>query len=172
MKRERKQKQFKQIRFGKYYATYGMPCVTLEANYDHDDNLLPDGQWKTVAYLCSFRDYSWQVCGTYDGESDLGCTPVFGLDTMGSIVQRGRSNLGQESTVKYIIGCVAMDAVNNFMHSWWMDVDVLGPRHDWGWLSSNEAWTKFVERCYDKYVLNKKIEDEPLSEEEDQEEAI
>lgn len=171
MKKHEREERRKQLRFGHYYSIYNMPSITLECNYDWKGNLLPEGEWRTCAYLCSFRNYCWQVCGTFDGEGDYGSTPVFGLDTVGSIVQRGNSNLGQESTVKYIIGCIAMDAINNYLHSWGRE-GVSGPRHNLGWLGQDEEWKRFIDNCYRKYVVHEAIEDCPLSEEEDQEEAI
>lgn len=172
-KKERK----KQIRFGKYYTVYNMPCITLESNFkrgwgEEKDELLPEDEWQTEAYLTCFRNYAFQVCGTYDGKSDLGSTEVFGLDTFRSIVQIGTSNLSQENTVKYIIGCVAMDAVDDFMHSIWMPIDVVGPRNCYKWLiGHSDDYDKFIDNCYNKYVKNVSIDEDPLHEE-DAKEAV
>lgn len=173
----KKEKISKKVRFGKYYAVYNMPCITLEANWKKDwktdeITMLPEGEWRTEAYLTCFRNYAFQVCGTYDGKSDLGSTEVFGLDTFRSIVQIGTSNLSQENTVKYIIGCVAMDAVDDFMHSIWMPDDIVGPRNCYKWLiGRSEEYDKFIDNCYHKYVENVSIDDVPLHEE-DVEEAV
>ena len=118
------------IKFGEYYTAYGVPCIEL---------IRPDGK---KVYLSAFRRYAFQVSGTRDGEWALGETPVFGLETLGTIIQTGCSNLGQDSTEKYIIGAVAMDAVNSYCYR----EDYYPPSEYFSVISDDKVeWNKFIE---------------------------
>ena len=68
-------------------------------------------------YLSAFRWYRFQISGDRNGDGDYGSTHVFGMDTFGSIVSEGPCNLCNENIVKYIISCVAMDAINEHIHN-------------------------------------------------------
>lgn len=107
----------KEIRFGKTYLYEGtIPCIEV---------IVDNGEKIQKRYLSAFRDYCFQVSGTWNGEHDMGSTPIFGLDTFGSIEQRGISNINQKSTVKYFIAAVAAMAINQFAYrlpSWDKDI--------------------------------------------------
>ena len=114
---------------------------------------------KILGYLSAFRDYKFQVSGTWDGESDLGSTPVFGLETFKSVRQAGRSNLGNDSTKKFIIEACAKVAIMNFTntkHVLYEDYDKeihfdLPRKIEAGTFNCNIEWEKFIEACYSRY---------------------
>lgn len=101
------------LEFGKAFVEEGSQIPQIEIKVMLD---LPNGDKYhiTTKYLSAFRDYAFQVSGNEHGESDLGSTPVFGLDTFGHILQSGRSNLDTPQTQLYIMSCVALDAIRRF----------------------------------------------------------
>ena len=129
-----------------------IPCIEI---------LKDDG--KKAGFLSAFRDYSFQVSGTWDGQTDIGATPVFGLETFKTIQQTGRSNLNQETTVKYFIGTLAYSAIikaAEVLGYWSSDdsdkpkVQYVCPSHyEYGTFNCNQEWTKFIDACYERYVL-------------------
>ena len=160
------------LTFGRYYSIYGMPSITLEANFDYDGNELPEGTTRTIGYLNSFRDYCFQVSGSYDGDGDYGCTPVFGLHTFGFIQQAGRSNLNQDSTVKYIISATAVDAVNNFIQylaTVCYKMPIIPITNGYSRYNSDsegeKEWELFINNCFKKYVEHVDIDDVPFNKE-------
>lgn len=118
------------VKFGKYYTAWGVPCIEL---------INPDGK---MAYLSAFRRYAFQVSGTRDGQWSRGETPVFGLETLDTIRQVGASNLSQNSTQLYIIGAVAMDAINNYCYR----ENYFPPAEYYSFIRDDkEEWNKFIE---------------------------
>lgn len=114
---------------------------------------------KAVGYLSAFRDYKFQVSGTWEGESDQGSTPVFGLQTFRTVRQEGRSNLNNVETKKFIIEACAKVAIMNFTNR----RNVFGEDYDKelhydfptkieiGTYNCNQEWEKFIEACYNRY---------------------
>lgn len=133
-----------QVMFGKYYC-YGVPCIEI---------ITPDGN---KYYLSAFRRYCFQISCTYNGSGNAGSTPVFGLETLSTIVQKGSSNLNQENTVKFIISAVAMDAIQEFCNSY----GYFMPKNRYTGMHANEEWGKFIEEVY-KFCRHESIENVPL----------
>lgn len=129
------------IKIGRYYTYNGVPCIELIVPDMYDDK-------EETVYLSAFRRYAFQISGTKIGSWDLGSTPVFGLGTFRSIQQIGPSNLSQVTTVKYIIHCVAMDALRNYCNNAYGQ-DLIMPAV--GYKSScenNDEWNKFIDNVY------------------------
>jgi hypothetical protein len=101
------------LEFGKAFVEDGSQIPQIEIKVMLD---LPNGDKYHVStrYLSAFRDYAFQVSGNRHGETDLGSTPVFGLDTFGHILQAGTSNLGIQEAQLYIMSCTAFDAIRKF----------------------------------------------------------
>ena len=133
------------LHWGKFYVWGHIPCIEIKT---------PEGG---SVYLSAFRNYAFQVSGTWQGENDKGATPVFGLDTFGSIVQIGRSNLSGESTKKYIIASVAMQAVQEYcLRNGYVapDINFAGL-----YLAGDVEFGKFIDACYAKYCKGQVIND-------------
>lgn len=131
------------IEFGNFFISKNMPCVEIKwYDKEHKKN--------RISYLYCFRNYCFQVCGNKEGENDQGSTPVFGLDTFGSIQQRGKSNLLPKSTTLYIISCVARDALEQFARRRGLQM----PKHAIGkyTLGNSKSYDLFLEATYAKYV--------------------
>lgn len=131
------------IEFGNFFISENMPCVEIKW-YDKEYKK------NRTSYLYCFRNYCFQVCGNKEGENDQGSTPVFGLDTFGSIQQRGKSNLLPKTTTLYIISCVARDALEQFARRRGLQM----PKHAIGkyTFGSNSNYDLFLESTYAKYV--------------------
>jgi hypothetical protein len=160
----------RKLSFGKFYMYEGIiPCI--EINMLNEDGTTVD---RTVGYLSAFRDYCFQVSGTWCGENDKGSTPVFGLDTFGHILQAGRSNCSQQETVKYFIASIAFMAVvelankGGYIYPDDPEDEIISVNYRlpsdynviyWG---ANEEYKKFVDACYNRYVLGaSKIKNAP-----------
>lgn len=142
-----------------YKVIHGIPEVELTI-YDGET-----GEPEKLRYwLSAFRWYRFQVSGGPDGQGDYGSTPVFGLQTLGSIAQKGPSNYGQESTVKFIIEAVARDAIDEFMFKMGSTSECYfrfeKPMYD-AFIGANEYWDKFINAVYDHVVNGVELEDTP-----------
>jgi hypothetical protein len=93
------------VEFGRYYTHGSIPCIEVHFKYDTEEI-----QDRTF-YLSAFRGYAFQVSFEYNGSGDVGSSPVFGLETLNSIKQIGRSNLDNNETKRYFMVLAAMDAV-------------------------------------------------------------
>jgi len=146
------------IKISNYKAIHGIPEVELTI-YNAET-----GEPERICWLSAFRWYRFQVSGGPDGEGDYGSTPVFGLETLASIVQKGPSNYGQEATVKFIIEAVARDAINEFMFKIGFTSKYYfrfeKPMYN-AFIGANKYWDKFINAVYDHIVNGIEIEDTP-----------
>ena len=99
---------------------------------------IDDAGTKTImdtTYLCPFRGYCFQVCGTKDGDGDYGSSGVIGLGHV-LTVKRGdgpvfRSNYNSDGIIKELMRgqiCLAMNqfygTIDRYMFRRCEDVDV------------------------------------------------
>ena len=148
------------VMFGKYFCMRGVPQIELivpKTKYDEDGEEVAPTMTKLV-YLSAFRRYCFQVSMTRDGDCCLGSTPVFGLETFCSIEQRGNSNLSQDSTVRYIISTVAMDAIRDYCNHNYAVSGLIMPREFFRGALSNPEWEKFIDATL-RFCRHEVIED-------------
>lgn len=134
------------VEFGTFKIKHHIPEIEIRI-IDGINNEQLQSMW-----LSAFRWYRFQVSGDDNGGGDYGSTPVFGLETFGSIIQQGRSNLNQENTVKYFIEAAAYDAITEFMFSVFSTQDAyfrMDKPHYNTIVGSNPEWDKFIDAVYD-----------------------
>jgi hypothetical protein len=137
------------IEFGVFKVKYNIPEIELRI-IDGINNNYVQSMW-----LSAFRWYRFQVSGDDNGNGDYGSTPVFGLETFGSIMQQGRSNLDQPHTVKYLIEAAAYDAISEFMFSYRFMEDAyfrMDKPHYNTIVGANPEWDKFIDSVYNYSV--------------------
>ena len=148
------------VMIGKYFCIEGVPHIELivpRTKYDDED--IDNVIGTKLVYLSAFRRYCFQVSATRDGDWNLGSGPVFGLETFTTITQTGCSNLSQESTVKYIISCVAMDAIRDYCNGGYgnglnMPSTKYGKRAAF---HGNPEWDRFIDETL-KFCRHEKVE--------------
>lgn len=148
------------IKFGNYFTWEGVPQIELivpKSWYDteEDEDVYTD-EYKKV-YLSAFRRYSFQVSMGRHGSIALGESAVFGMETFTSIESRGSSNLGTESTIKYFISCVAMDAIRNYCYNSY-GYGLMMPNTIYNaFIRNNDEWDKFIDNVY-KFARHEDVE--------------
>lgn len=155
------------MRFGKNGVYHGMPYVEIIAKERVYNFKKEKTETKEVTrYLYAFRNYCFQVCGNYEGETDKGSTPVFGLDSFKSVKQYGMSNLSDTQTSKYFIAAIAYDAIVRYIYRC-ADGESVLPFQIGKYCSCEfVTFDGFVDDCYKKYVLGETLKDSNDFEEE------